>query len=74
MARIAGIKLHKTPKGKLKSVTISMKHHAELVQPLLEKVGAVEEDDFDRRFREGYTVEEVFDGLIKKINDYPWKK
>jgi hypothetical protein len=74
MARIAGIKLHKTPKGKLKSVTISMKHHAHLVQPLLEKVGAVEEDDFDRRFREGVSIEQSRKEMMELINSYPWKK
>lgn len=49
MALIAGIKLHKTPSGEIKAATIDMKKHGELLKPLLEKVGAVVEDDFDKR-------------------------
>jgi hypothetical protein len=74
MASIAGIKLHKTPTGKLKSVTISMKHHAELVQPILEKVGALEEDEFEKDWREGYTIEEARQHLLNTVRSFPWKK
>ena len=76
MARIAGIKLHKTPSGEIKSATIDMKKHGELLKPLLEKVGAVVEDDFDKRWKElqvtGYTVEEFRERLLAH-NRKLWK-
>ena len=78
MPNISGIKLHRTPSGKIKSVTIDMKKHGELLKPLLEKVGAVEEDDFDKRWREaqvtGYTIEEAREHLLKTVRSLPWKK
>jgi len=74
MAQVPGIKLHKTAKGKLTSVTISMKHHGDKLQPVLEQIGAVEQDEFDRRWRAGFTVEEVFDGLLAKIDGMKWDK
>ena len=74
MAHISGIKLHRTPTGKIKSVTFDMKKHGDLLQPILKQVGAVEEDDFEKRWREGYTVEEVFNGLMEKIDGMKWDK
>ena len=78
MVRIAGIKLHKTPSGRIKSATISMKKHGELLQPLLEKIGAVEQDDFDREWEEGVragnTVENLRERLLATVRAWPWKK
>ena len=77
MPRIAGIKLHKTPSGKIKSATIDMKKYGDLLQPLLQKLGALEEafeDDFEKKWACGIPIEEVFDGLLKKIEAHPWKK
>lgn len=74
MAQVLGIKLHKSAKGKLKSVTISMKHHGDKIQPLLEQIGAVEEDDFDRRWREGFNVEEARERLLNFVRSLPWEK
>ena len=44
MPRIARVKLHKTPSGKIKSATIDMKKHGVLLLPLLQNLGAVEQE------------------------------
>ena len=35
--------------------------------PLLIKLGAVEEEDFEKEWKKGIPVDEVFDKLIEKI-------
>ena len=74
MARIAGIKLHKTPSGEIKAATIDMKKHGELLKPLLEKVGAVVEDDFDKRWKEAVPFEEAKERTLSFVRSLPWKK
>ena len=78
MSGIAGIKLHKTPTGKLKSVTIDVKKHGDLLQPLLEKIDAAEKEEFEREWAEalktGCTVEQMRESMLAKIDALPWKK
>lgn len=42
MARIAGIKLHKTPTRKLKAVTFDLKKHRDKINPYLKEIGIIE--------------------------------
>ena len=81
MPRIAGIKLHKTPSGKIKSATIDIKKHGDLLQPLLQQLGAVEkaeEDDFEKKWAEalrtGYTPEQAREKSLNFVRSLPWKK
>ena len=80
MSGIAGIKLHKTPTGKIKSVTIDVKKHGDLLQPLLEKINAAEKEEFEREWAEAMkpnsnyiTPEQLRKNLYKKIDEL-WDK
>ncbi len=74
MARIAGIQINKTANGNIKSVLIDYKKHKDLVQPLLESVGAIEEDEFEKEWREGETLEESKQHVINHIKRKNWPK
>ena len=50
MARIAGVKLIKSPTGKVTHVTLSMKHHADLLQDMIDLADMA-------KAREGDTIE-----------------
>ena len=52
MARIAGITTDKDPKGNITKVTFDFKKHEAKLRPILEELGAIEEDEFDKEFRE----------------------
>lgn len=78
MARIAGITLNKTTSGKLKSVTIDLKKHGELMNPILEELGVIEVDlekeKFFKKFNSGITGDEVRRRVHEYIETLPWKK
>lgn len=78
MARIAGIKLNKSLNGKIKTVTFDFKKHGDIINPILEKLGAVEpqeeEDDFEREFKAGLTGAEIRKFTHDYIDSLPWKK
>ena len=59
MARIAGITFEKDTKGNKRFVRIDLKKYSSEITPFLEKVGAVEPDEFERRWAEGITIEEA---------------
>ncbi len=74
MARIAGVQFNKAPNGKVKSVTFDLKRHGEAIAPVLESLGANTEDEFDKEFKKGLTVEEARAIAHKHIKSLPWKK
>jgi hypothetical protein len=74
MARIAGIQIEKNAKGVPTKVTIDLKKHGALFTPLLEQVGAIEEDEFEREWREGITGDELVKRVHAHIDTLPWKK
>ena len=54
MARVAGIQFENDSKGNHRYVRIDLKKHAEQVIPLLEKLGAIDEDDeFEKDWKAG---------------------
>ena len=54
MARVAGIQFENDSKGNHRYVRIDLKKHAEQVIPLLEKLGAIdEEDEFEKEWKSG---------------------
>jgi hypothetical protein len=76
MARIAGIKLHKTPTGKLKAVTFDLKKHGNMINPYLEKIGIIEakeREEFEKKWKTGITGEEVKKKVIERIKKH-WEK
>lgn len=74
MARIAGIQIEKNTKGVATHVRINLKKHGDLFNPLLEQVGAIEEDEFDRKWREGETSAESKAYVLSHLKSLPWKK
>jgi len=78
MARVAGITTEKDSKGNISKVTFDLKKHRAEVMPLLIKLGAVEEDDFEKEWKKaketGLTLEEFKTEMLKTIRSWEWKK
>jgi hypothetical protein len=78
MARIAGIRTEKDLKGNITSVTFDLKKHAAKIMPILVEMGAIEEDDFEKEWKEaqktGYTPEEFRKAMYETISKWEWKK
>jgi hypothetical protein len=73
MARVAGIQFNKTPGGKIKSVTIDLKKHGEVINTLLEKLDAIEEDEFEKKWRKGgITVDRLWESFLFKVRNHKW--
>jgi hypothetical protein len=72
MARIAGIRTEKDLKGNITRVTFDLKKHAAKIMPILVEMGAVEEDAFEKEWREGIPVEKFFVEWEKEIRER-WK-
>lgn len=75
MKNTVGVQFNNDSSGKAKSVTIDLKKHGKELQFFLEKVGAISvDDDFEKKWKEGISGEE----LIKRVNSHivtlPWKK
>jgi hypothetical protein len=62
----------KDSKGNISKVTFDLKKHGKEVMPILVKLGAVEEDAFEKEWKEGVPVEKAFDMLIENIKER-WK-
>jgi hypothetical protein len=74
MARIAGITTEKDFKGNIKKVTFDFKKYEVKLRPILEELGAIEEDEFDKKFREGTPIKEAFEELRAEIRSWKWDK
>jgi uncharacterized protein YwgA len=77
MAHIAGFSSEKDAKGNLKKVTFDFKKYGPDLMPLLKKIGAIEEDTFEKEWKEaertGFTLEEAKKELYRRI-DERWDK
>ena len=74
MARIAGVQFKDNVKGVHTHVTIDLKKHGEKLKPFLEEIGAIEEDEFEKKWAKGgYTPEELRKHLHNTIQK-AWKK
>jgi hypothetical protein len=72
MARISGIQIEKDHRGRPAYIRISIKKHGEKLRPFLEEIGVVEEDEFDRDWKDAISGEELVERLkprIKKLFD-----
>jgi hypothetical protein len=74
MARIAGIQFNKTSNGTIKSVTIDLKKHGEVINPVLESLGVIDNNNFEQLWKQGMSKKEVRTKLFKTIDALPWKK
>jgi hypothetical protein len=74
MARIPGIKFIKDSKGNPKQVVIDLKKHGKEIKPFLENIGAIEEDDFEKEWKEAITGDELLERINKHIDTLPWKE
>jgi predicted transcriptional regulator len=73
MAQIAGISTQKDNKGNILKVTFDLKKHGAEIMPILVKMGAVEEDDFEKEWRKAETVEESLGKLKAEMRSWDWK-
>lgn len=73
--RVAGIHIQKTATGKIKSVTFDYKKHGEAIAPVLEQLGAIEPDEFEKEWAKGgLTPEEFRQAMHEHIKTLPWQK
>lgn len=73
MAQIAGISTQKDSKGNILKVTFDLKKHGAEIMPILVKMGAVEEDDFEKEWRKAETAEESLGKLKAEMRSWDWK-
>lgn len=64
--KTAGIKFEKYANGSIKSVIFNYKKHGEAIKPLLQQMGAIEEEKY-------YTLDEARAETKKMIRKW-WKK
>ena len=75
MARLAGIQFENDSKGNHRYVRIDLKKHAEQVIPLLEKLGAIDEDDeFEKEWKSGGLSSSEAKAITKKKIKEWWGK
>jgi len=70
MANVAGIKFTKDAKNENRYVTIDLKKHGATFNPLLTKVGALEDDEFEKKWAAGISGDEVVRRLKKTITNH----
>ncbi len=73
--KTSGVTFEKYANGNIKAIIINYKKHGEQVLPFLESIGAVEEDEFDKRLKNEklYTGEELKAEVKKRIKTW-WGK
>lgn len=75
MKNTIGVKFSNDASGKIKSVTIDLLKHGKDLQPFFEKVGAISnEDDFEKKWAEGITGDELIQRVNSHLKTLPWKK
>jgi hypothetical protein len=78
MARIAGVKLKKTASGRITEITFSVKKYGSKLQPILDELGIVVDNDqnaeFEKRWASAITVEEARQISLAHLKTIHWKK
>ena len=69
--KTAGIKFEKYANGSIKSVIFNYKKHGEAIKPLLQQMGAIEEENSEEE--KYYTLDEARAETKKMIRKW-WKK
>ena len=67
MANIAGIKFTKDAKNENRNVTIDLKKHGEIFNPVLTKAGALEDDEFEKSGKKEFQ-KMSFGGKLKRLS------
>lgn len=73
MARIAGLTFEKYSNGSIKKVTFDYKKHSEVLKPLLQNMGAVEDDEFEKEWAKGGYTSEQAKAQTKKMIRLLWE-
>lgn len=70
-----GIETKLNKKGEITHITIDVKKHKDII-PLLTEKGFIEEDDFDKEWKNptNMTLEEAKRRMLENIEKFPWKK
>lgn len=76
MKNISGITFNRDTSGQPKSVTIDLEKHGKALQYFLDKTGASleQEVDFEKKWKEGITGDELVAKVKNHIKTLPWKK
>jgi hypothetical protein len=75
MKNISGVEFKRDISGKAKSVTIDLQKHGKALQFFLEQVGALsEEENFEKKWSEGISGEELVKRVHTHLRTLPWKK
>lgn len=75
MKNITGIQFKNDATGKVKSVTIDLERYGKDLHNFLKKNGAIsEDDDFEKKWAEGISGDELVKRVNVHINTLPWKK
>ena len=75
MKNISGVEFKRDVSGKAKSVTIDLQKHGKALQFFLEQVGALfEEENFEKKWSEGISGEELVKRVHTHLRTLPWKK
>ena len=76
MKNISGIKFNRDTSGQPKSVTIDLEKHGKALHYFLDKSGALsdQDDDFEKKWKEGITGDELVSKVKNHIKTLPWKK
>ena len=73
MAKTPGIKYTKDAKGNNRYVTFDLKQHGEALRPMLESLGAVEETEFRKAWKNALTSEEAREKTLNDVKaHYGW--
>ena len=75
MKNTTGIQFKNDASGKVKSVTIDLEKYGKDLHYFFKKNGAIpEEDDFEKKWAEGISGDELVKRVKTHINTLPWKK
>ena len=69
--QVSGIEIEKNKKGEDAFIRIDLKKYGKQLQPFLEEIGLID-DDFDKEWENGLTLEEAKRRSIEKIRN--WKR
>ncbi len=70
MVNVAGIKFIKDAKNENRFVTIDLKKHGNVFNGALIQLGALKEDEFEKKWKEGVSGDEVIKRLKKTIANH----
>lgn len=67
MTQITGIQIEKNENGTLKTVTFDVEKYGEILKPILENLGLIEDSRLQKKF---YSIEEAKAETKKRLTEY----